>query len=274
MGRLHQARGFTLIEMSIVLVIIGLIVGGVLVGQSVINAAAIRAQVTQFEQFNHAVNTFRDKYYCMPGDCENATTLFPTLSSYYCTAYACSNGNGNGVIDEWTPGGCCNTTGFPFEVQGEVNSFWLELQLAGLTDSVSFSHTSTSLMIGQQFPQDRVNGYGISVGVMQGRNGYFWGINTNQPTATSTYQEYTNLSPGSTWSAVVTPAQAQAFDTKIDDGYPTTGNVYAAVLDGGDNFVHPSWVHGGNNCFTVTTAYNTGYSSIACGLWINMQAGD
>jgi prepilin-type N-terminal cleavage/methylation domain-containing protein len=50
-----SATGFTLIEMSIVLVIIGLIVGGVLVGQDLIRAAYIRAQITQIEKFNTAV---------------------------------------------------------------------------------------------------------------------------------------------------------------------------------------------------------------------------
>ena len=48
--------------MSIVLVIIGLIVGGILVGQSLIAAAAVRAQISQIEKYNTAVNTFRDKY--------------------------------------------------------------------------------------------------------------------------------------------------------------------------------------------------------------------
>ena len=37
-------KGFTLIEMSIVLVIIGLIIGGVLLGRDLISAAAVRAQ--------------------------------------------------------------------------------------------------------------------------------------------------------------------------------------------------------------------------------------
>ncbi len=53
--------GFTLIELSIVLVIIGLIVGGVLVGQDLIKAAETRATVGQVEKYNAAVNTFRTK---------------------------------------------------------------------------------------------------------------------------------------------------------------------------------------------------------------------
>ncbi len=68
-------RGYTLIEMSIVLVIIGLIVGGILVGQNLIHSAKIRYTVSQYERFNTATNTFIGKYNCLPGDCANATTF-------------------------------------------------------------------------------------------------------------------------------------------------------------------------------------------------------
>ncbi len=53
-----SSRGFTLIELSIVLVIIGLIVGGVLVGRDLIRAAAERSEISQFQQFSVAANTF------------------------------------------------------------------------------------------------------------------------------------------------------------------------------------------------------------------------
>src|ERR1700746_416796 len=66
--RLDVSPGFTLIELSIVLVIIGLIVGGVLVGQDLIRAAEVRATISQIEKYNTAVNTFRGKYNALPGD--------------------------------------------------------------------------------------------------------------------------------------------------------------------------------------------------------------
>jgi prepilin-type N-terminal cleavage/methylation domain-containing protein len=71
----QRAAGFTLIELSIVLVIIGLIVGGVLVGQDLIKYAQIRATITQIEKLNTAVNTFQLKYNALPGDIPNAGQL-------------------------------------------------------------------------------------------------------------------------------------------------------------------------------------------------------
>lgn len=52
---------FTLIELSIVLVIIGLLVGGVLVGRDLIKSAEIRSQISQLQQYQAAINTFKAK---------------------------------------------------------------------------------------------------------------------------------------------------------------------------------------------------------------------
>jgi prepilin-type N-terminal cleavage/methylation domain-containing protein len=87
--RASSRHGFTLIELSIVLVIIGLLVGGILVGRDLIRVAELRADISAVDKFDAAVNTFRVKYNCLPGDCANATQF---LEGAY-------NGNGNGVIE-------------------------------------------------------------------------------------------------------------------------------------------------------------------------------
>jgi prepilin-type N-terminal cleavage/methylation domain-containing protein len=66
-------RGFSLVELSIVLVILGLLTGGILAGQSLIRAAELRSITTQFNQYVSATQSFRDKYMALPGDMPNAT---------------------------------------------------------------------------------------------------------------------------------------------------------------------------------------------------------
>ena len=98
----YKNSAFTLIELSIVLVIIGLIIGGVLVGRDLIEFAKVRAQITQLSDIETQINTFKVKYNCLPGDCTNATDLLGTGSvntySYgVCNSTVC-NGTGNGII--------------------------------------------------------------------------------------------------------------------------------------------------------------------------------
>src|ERR1700712_5355694 len=98
---MNKTQGFTLIELSIVLVIIGLIVGGVLVGQDLIRAAEIRATISQIEKFNTAVNTFRGKYNAIPGDMNLSTAItfgFATTNRATGAATA-GQGDGNGLLD-------------------------------------------------------------------------------------------------------------------------------------------------------------------------------
>ncbi len=86
----HSQSGFTLIEMSIVLIIIGLVVGGIIVGEELIYQSRLRKTLTDVNTIMAASNTFMMKYEYMPGDFPSATSFFPT---------AAANGDGNGVID-------------------------------------------------------------------------------------------------------------------------------------------------------------------------------
>ncbi len=86
-------RGFTLIEVSIVLVIIGLVVGSVVAGKHLIHQSELQRTLTDVDQINTAANTFRMKYDYFPGDIPNATTFFSN---------AAGNGDGNSSISTWT----------------------------------------------------------------------------------------------------------------------------------------------------------------------------
>jgi prepilin-type N-terminal cleavage/methylation domain-containing protein len=89
----HVRQGFTLVELAIVLVIIGLIVGGIIGGRIMIENARMRSQISQIEQITTAVNAFRLKYNCLPGDCANAVALgLGSNASWH-------NGDGDGLID-------------------------------------------------------------------------------------------------------------------------------------------------------------------------------
>lgn len=95
----RKHNGFTLVEMSIVLVIIGLIVGGVLVGRDLIRAAKVISVVSDVNSFKSAIIIFKSKYAYLPGDLPNASEFWPDCDT---PATNC-NGNGDREIDFWDP---------------------------------------------------------------------------------------------------------------------------------------------------------------------------
>lgn len=113
-------KAFSLVELSIVLVILGLLTGGILAGQSLIRASELRAVVTEYERYIAASHTFRDKYMAIPGDMANATRFWGDDAALCADAGITNgtpgtcNGNANGSIGALRePGrrGKCSLTG-------------------------------------------------------------------------------------------------------------------------------------------------------------------
>lgn len=61
-------KGFTLVELSIVLIIIGLVIGGILVAQSMISSAKIQNLIGSIQKYEIAVSNFTLNYKFYPGD--------------------------------------------------------------------------------------------------------------------------------------------------------------------------------------------------------------
>src|SRR5215510_8766093 len=69
----NLSKGFTLIEIAIVLVIIGLLLGGVLKGQELITGARVRNLISQQDGIKAAFFGFQDRYRALPGDYASAS---------------------------------------------------------------------------------------------------------------------------------------------------------------------------------------------------------
>src|SRR4051812_2089092 len=109
-------HAFTLIELSIVLVIIGLIIGGILVGEDLIESARQRKFISEVDQIKASVNVFKVKYNYWPGDFPQATQVF--------TDPAVVNGTGDGVV--WYMANHLLVGGV------EKFQFWLHMSLDGI----------------------------------------------------------------------------------------------------------------------------------------------
>lgn len=139
-------RGFSLIELSIVLVILGLLVGGILAGKSLIHASELRKVTTDFSRYETAVHGFRDRYFSLPGDISSASKIWGagdggtgntvTCFNAILTGTATCNGNGDGTI-----------IGATTQVH-EIHHAWQHLTNAGLIEGQYTGSASTDPSVG------------------------------------------------------------------------------------------------------------------------------
>ncbi len=195
----QQHKGFTLVEIAIVLVIIGLLLGGILKGQELINSARVRNLADTTSGVQAAYFGFIDRYRRVPGDWQQtaaAAAIGGTINS---------GGNDNGRLDnsaDWT----------------EPNAVWEHLSKSGF---VSGSYTGPG-----NFEPTTENGAGpfnpFNAAIIMARtNNYL--DNTAAP------PERLHLIVGRG-----TPVDiARELDTKLDDSDPETGNLRSAAAAAG-----------------------------------------
>lgn len=68
--------GFSLLELSIVLVMIGLLAGGVTYGRDLIRESEMRSLMSDIKKYHTAIISFRDKYRALPGDFNKAGLIW------------------------------------------------------------------------------------------------------------------------------------------------------------------------------------------------------
>jgi prepilin-type N-terminal cleavage/methylation domain-containing protein len=214
--------GFTLIELSIVLVIIGLIVGGVLVGQDLIKAAEVRATISQIEKYNTAVNTFKEKYGGLPGNLSSAAA---SSFGFVQRAGTLGRGSNNGILSGINYSNSNSDYATALQT-GETALFWVDLSTSHLITGSFTAATDSGISIIDASSQPGLDAWLPTAAIGKGSYIYVYSFNGIN---------YFGLSVPSSIDAngilystpMLAVRDAFAIDKKIDDGLPTTGTVQA-----------------------------------------------
>ncbi len=213
---MSKQKGFTLVEIAIVLVIVGLLLGGVLKGQALIQSAKVSNLSSQMEALQTAVYGFQDRYRALPGNMSNAANVIGG------TAANCTWDCDDGDIRPWR------------------------------NSSLAFNHLSASGFYSGPAPAGEVNAAPTAQNAPSNPFGgpmfiATWNRYADTGTAAQAMGVYTGNSIPSSVLAEI--------DRKIDDGQPQTGNFRAgwpadrggagnACFDGTTN----EWLTTGTNC--------------------------
>lgn len=281
-----RRAGFTLVELSVVLVIISLLVGSIIAGTTLIRAARIKSITSDKEAYQNAILAFRDKYNALPGDMANATDIWGYATGATGPITSVKNDACEALTSPSTTKGTCNGNGndIIYEHQGEYNHeqyrVWQHLSNAGMiegsysgvidcpfTDSfcarpgvntpVSAVPDATWFILNPSGePAGRLTSTALWTNQIDKHLLFFGGtIVSNYGTAAS-----------NPFQPVLSPAEAWSIDDKFDDAFPGRGKIRAIANTVGTEFstVAPVCVD------TVTNKYNLIKTSQECTLYFYM----
>lgn len=216
-SRHGSQAGFTLIELSIVLVIIGLLVGGVLKGQELIAGTRIKATVAQADAIRAAVNTFQDRYRGIPGDMTDVQLGLVGLAGRG-ARQPTGGGLGNNVVGAplGVAGGGMGVP-IPAGVNAAASTFFKHLSIAELLPGVISPEQGVLTQYAGRLP-----GSFFAVGAFN---------ITPQGGAGAAVRHFARLGGGTGYPAtpLVAATETAELDRKYDDGFPDQGDVRSTV---------------------------------------------
>jgi len=230
-------KGFTLIELSIVLVLVALIVAGITGGRTLIRTAELNSVIADVAHYKSMVASFDMKYHGLPGDIRNPFEYWPNDVPGAPLIYM---GNGNRQINSQDP---------PSPDERENAQAWLHMYRAEMV-SGSFDGVPP-LEIGRSVPPSKIEGGGYTFWFST-----FYGHEGNAIV-------FGKEGGSGLFNAVINTRDAVVIDTKSDDGSADTGKVIGAE----------AWDSAVGTCVTspggglAPSAYILSNKEVKCYLW-------
>ena len=233
-----RQKGFTLVEIAIVLVIIGLLLGGILKGQELINSARVRNLADQNTGIQAAYYGFIDRYRRVPGDYRSTDASSAIGVTINLPVSPLSpTGVGNGRVDNNLE---------------EATAVWEQLAKAnflsgGFTPADDPTPPVDTTEYENHAPRNAFNG----TLVLTRNSGY-----------TGTAPIKLNLHMGTNVPVNI----ARELDLKVDDGLPNSGVLRLTSLDPSAPAFNTLWADVFSECTTVAvTGTGTGAPGAAAG---------
>jgi len=230
-------KGFTLIELSIVLIIISLVVGGIVGGQSLIKSAKLNKLISELKTWETAFNNFDLQYDALPGDIRNASQYWPT---YTPPGGKIMDGDGDGQIESRND-------------EKHVSTY--HLQLAELIFP-TYEASGVYALSGYNANNVMTVHTSIVIG-----NVVVGGFDVNPSGSNVVNLNYFDSATFIGDLATLIPKDMQSLDKKLDDGLPSTGKVIARGTVVPSLPPPPGW-----GCILVGNKYNLPNEDKGCNL--------
>lgn len=217
---MNKKSGYTLIEISIVLVILAIGIAAAVKGGAVMDIFRLQSSVSEMQKYRASILQFKQTYDFFPGDLPDAESIWQSAANI-------RNGNGNGLIES----NVTSSTSEEFQAWYHVFlSGYAQFKSNGLSGSLSAITFNQNNVARGKFNTTVYRIYGAT------------NVNGGPSGPKYNFLELISLTNGIN-SGVLKPADAELIDFKIDDGNATLGYLRTenAGLDYGGNAINASY---------------------------------
>ncbi len=197
-------KGFSLVELSVVLIIIGILIAAVATSTKLIGNSKLRKVMQEVESMKSGINTFYASFDAYPGDFKRASAFFDNLPE---GLDEMPNGNGDNFV----------------EYNAENAYSWLHLASAQVIDG---AYTGAMSGSGEgATPRENSPGSQYSPGVCYNHIFNYDLTGSTVDTTQNNIVVGTQVTNNPCVASTFLPKDAEFIDLKLDDGNPVNGNV-------------------------------------------------